>query len=90
MKLRDYKEIMGLLGYSMIEDNYYYKFKRKDESGLKEILVRKDYANKFSFAMTDFDENDLHAINFTKSFANTEIEDRFKERIEIVLGGEKC
>lgn len=38
--------------------------------------------------MTGFNKNDIHAINFTKSFANTEIEDRYKERIEVVLGGE--
>lgn len=29
MKLRDYKEIMGLLGYKMTEDEYYYYLKKK-------------------------------------------------------------
>lgn len=88
MKLRDYKEIMNLLGYKMTEDEYYYYLKKKDGHDFKDIVVRKNYVGGFSFSMTGFNKNDLHAINFTKSFANTEIADRFKERLEVVLGGE--
>lgn len=84
MNFRDYKEIMELLGYVLVETENYYRLKRIKNEDIRTITICKDCDRVFSFTMTDFDENDWDAMNFTKAFANTPIEERYKERLEVI------
>lgn len=82
MILRDYKEEMNLLGYELEEGKRFYNLKRISNRDVNTITVSKEIKGIYSVLLGSFDHNDLNAINFTKAFAHTEIEER-KDAVKI-------
>ena len=82
MILKDYKEEMNLLGYELEDGERFYRLKRKNNRDVNTITISKEIKGIYSILLEGFDHNDLHAINFTKAFSHTEIEDR-KDAVKI-------
>lgn len=82
MILKDYTEIMNLLGYELEDGERFYRLKRRNNGDINSITVSKEVKGIYSILLEGFDHNDLHAINFTKAFAHTEIEER-KDAVKI-------
>lgn len=82
MILKDYKEEMSLLGYKLEENEIFYKLKRRKDLDINIITISKEIKGIYSVLLQGFDRKDLDAINFTKAFAHTEIEER-KDAVKI-------